>query len=415
MLSWATYLGGSADDDGSRIAMDQAGNAYVTGGTRFGSDFPGTATSLIQSMPGSGSDVFVTKLNPAGTALLYSTYIGGSGDEGGVAIAVDQAGNAYVTGTTNTPASGFPGTAGSSIQSTYGGGFSAAFVTKLNAAGTALVYSTYLGGINGDSGYGIAVDAAGNAYVTGQTYGPFPGTAGSLIQNTIGGASDAFVTKINAAGTALVYSTYLGGSGKEQGNGIAVDLAGNAYVTGTTDTPGSGFPGTLRSLIQSTNAGGGDAFITKLNAAGTALVYSTYLGGSGEDHGNGIAVDQMGNVYVTGGTWGTYSGDSGDFPGTADSLIQSTISSRLDAFVAKITSAMIINDLVTLVPLAATYRTTSDSTGCPSGFVGKFGFDARLTNENSSPPLSDLAGKVKTLSNGNLLQNADGGNGGVGS
>jgi hypothetical protein len=155
--------------------------------------------------------------------------------------------------------------------------------------------------------------------------------------------------------------------------------------------------------------GGEDAFVTKLNATGTALLYSTYLGGNGLfDVGNGIVVDTAGNAYVTGST------ESSNFPVTAGSAIQSTLGLG-DAFVAKITSTIIVNDFVTLVPLAATYRTTSDSTGCPSGFVGKFGFDARLTNENSSPPLSDLAVKVKTLSNGNLLQNADGGNGGVGS
>ena len=300
VLSWATYLGGSGEDNGSGIAVDQAGHAYVVGSTSRGSGFPGTAGSLIQSTYGGSRDAFVTKLNAAGTALVYSTYLGGSGYDGGSGIAVDQAGQAYVTGTTDTPGSGFPGTAGSLIQSTYGGGPSDAFVTKLNAAGTALVYSTYLGGSGGDEGMGIAVDQAGQAYVTGDTSTPgsgFPGSAGSLLQGTYGGGqADAFVTKLNAAGTALIYSTYLGGSGTDIGQDIAVDQAGQAYVTGETDTPGSGFPGTAGSLIQSTygGIGHGDAFVTKLNAAGTALVYSTYLGGSGTDSGLGIAVDQAG-------------------------------------------------------------------------------------------------------------------------
>jgi len=338
VLAWSTYLGGSGLEEGRGIAVDPAGNAYVTGLTStLGSGFPGTAGSQIQSALGSGGDAFVTKLNAAGTALVYSTYLGGSDFDQGFGIAVDAAGNAYVTGLTKTPGSGFPGTAGSQIQSTFGG-IDNAFVTKLNAAGTALVYSTYLGG-SGAEGQGIAVDQAGNAYVTGVTSTPgsggFSGTAGSQIQSTLGGALDAFVTKVNATGTALVYSTYLGGSGDDQGFGIAVDLAGNAYVTGLTGTPGSGFPGTAGSLVQSTYGGGGDAFVTKVNAAGTALVYSTYLGSSvGDDIGFGIAVDQVGNAYVTGFT----SSPGSSFPGTASSLIQHTFGGVSDAFVAKITN-----------------------------------------------------------------------------
>ena len=205
VLSWATYLGGTGLDRGTGIAVDAAGNAYVSGYT-YSSGFPGTAGSLIQSTHGGNQDVFVAKLNAAGTALVYSTYLGGIGDDEGHGIAVDQAGQAYVTGRTNTSGSGFPGTAGSLIQSTYGGN-SDAFVTKLNAAGTALVYSTYLGGIGGDEGSGIAVDQAGQAYVTGVTSTPgsgFPGTSGSPLQSTFAFDRDAFVAKLNAAGTAIV-------------------------------------------------------------------------------------------------------------------------------------------------------------------------------------------------------------------
>ena len=206
------------------------------------------------------------------------------------------------------------------------------FVTKLNAAGTALVYSTYLGGSGDDAGSSIAVDAAGNAYVTGRTDSSnFPGMAGSAIQPTLGGSQDAFVTKLNAAGMTLVYSTYLGGSGGDLGERIAVDGVGNAYVTGVTLS--SNFPGTASSPIQPTFGGSQDVFVTKLNAAGTALVYSTYLGGSGDDAGLGIAVDAAGNAYVTG------IASSSDFPGTAGSAIQSTFGGSQDAFVAKITTA----------------------------------------------------------------------------
>jgi hypothetical protein len=338
VLSWATYLGGSGLDDGFAIAVDQEGQAYVTGRTFTpGSGFPGTASSLIQSMfsGGTQSDAFVTKINAAGTALIYSTYLGGIGGDEGRGIAVDQAGQAYVTGETSTPGSGFPGTAGSLIQSTHGGGSADAFVAKLNAAGTALVYSTYLGGDDNDLGYGIAVDQVGQAYVTGATSTPgsgFPGTAGSLIQSTFAFDRDAFVAKLNAAGTAIIYATYLGGSGHDQGNGIAVDQAGQAYVTGETSTPGSGFPGTAGSLIQSTHGGNIDVFVAKLNAGGTALVYATYLGSVGTDYGRGIAVDQAGQAYVTGQT-------TASFPGTAGSLIQSTHYAFNDAFVTKLNAA----------------------------------------------------------------------------
>jgi len=270
-LVYSTYLGGSGDDAGyGGIAVDTAGQAYVTGFTFTTSGFPGTGGSLIQSTFGGVQDAFVTKLNAAGTSLVYSTYLGGSGTEVAVGIAVDTAGQAYVTGFTDTPGSGFPGTAGSLIQSTNGGGVYDAFVTKLNAAGTARVYSTYLGGSGIDTGVGIAVDQAGNAYVTGQTNttSAFPGITGSAIQSTNDGDYDVFVTKLNAAGTALVYSTYLGGSGVDNGSGIAVDWAGNAFVTGNPRTPGSGFPGTAGSLIQSTYGGGiDDAFVAKIQFA----------------------------------------------------------------------------------------------------------------------------------------------------
>ena len=287
VLSWATYLGGSGTAEAFQgIAVDQAGNAYVTGYTNTASGFPGTVGSSIvstngafQGTYGGGTwDTFVTKLNAAGTALVYSTYLGGSGEDVGEGIAVDQAGNAYVIGYTDT-SSGFPGITASSIQSAYAGGGHDAFVTKLNAAGTGLLYSTYLGSGGEDQGWAIAVDAGGSAYVTGFTNSSgFPGTSGSsivstngAIQGAFGGSSgsggnygDAFVTKLNAAGTALVYSTYLGGSGIDNATGIAVDQASNAYVVGGTNTS-SGFPGITATSIQSAYAGGDrDGFVAKI-------------------------------------------------------------------------------------------------------------------------------------------------------
>ena len=327
VLSWATYLGGSDSDGGHNIAVDTAGDVYVTGVTSS-SDFPGTSGSPIQNMYGGFHfDAFVTKLNASGTTILYATYLGGSGNDEGFGIAVDAAGNAYVTGLTESLA--FPGTAGSRIQSTIGGGHDG-FVTKLNTTGTALLYSTYLGGSGADEGNGIAVDVAGNAYVTGLTESlDFSGTAGSRIQSMIGGSFDAFVTKLNASGTAILYATYLGGSNSDRGFGIAVDPKGQAYVTGETGSPA--FPGTVGSPVQSTYGGGDrDAFVTKINATGRAILYATYLGGNGGDRGFGIAVDAAGNAYVTGET------GSPSFPGTAGSPLQNTIDGGHDGFVTKL-------------------------------------------------------------------------------
>ena len=220
----------------------------------------------------------MAKLNPTGTALVYSTYLGGTSADQGNGIAVDTAGDAYVTGLTYS--TDFPTTAGA-YQTSPGGGADA-FVTKLNPTGTALVYSTYLGGMSDDYGAGIAVDTAGNAYVTGCTESTdFPTTPGAY-QTSHGGGADAFVTKLNPTGTALVYSTYLGGTNDDRGNGIAVDTAGDAYVTGQTTS--TDFP-TTAGGFQTPYGGDQDAFVAKLNPTGTALIYSTYLGGTGNDFG----------------------------------------------------------------------------------------------------------------------------------
>ena len=290
VLSYSTYLGGSGADLGNAIAVDGLGNVYVTGQTT--TNFP--TTNPFQADNGGGVDVFVTKVNAAGSARVYSTYLGGAGDDFGYGIAVDSAGNAYVTGYTKS--ANFPTTA-SPIQGTHGGGTGDAFVTKLNASGTALLYSTYLGGSGDDVGHGIAVDSSGNAYVAGDTGSAnFPTT--NPLQPNNGGGVDGFVTKINAAGSARVYSTYLGGALTDAVFGIAVDGSGNAYLTGTTGS--TDFP--TKNPIQMNNGGADDVFVTKINTAGSALVYSTYLGGLGFDRGNAIAVDGAGNAYVTGQT-----------------------------------------------------------------------------------------------------------------
>jgi hypothetical protein len=322
-LVYSTYIGGSDWDYGYAIAVDGSGYAYVTGYTR--SPNYDVTPGAFQATNGGYGDVFVTKLNATGTALVYSTYIGGSSNEVGYAIAVDGSSYAYVTGRTNS--TDYDVTPGA-FQTTNEGGREV-FVTKLNAAGTALVYSTYIGGSGDDHGYAIAVDGSGNAYVTGWTASPNYDVTSGAFQTTNEGGADVFVTKLNATGTALVYSTYIGGSSGEVGYAIAVDGSGNAYVTGWTASPNYDVtPG----AFQTTNGGGDDVFVTKLNAAGTALVYSTYIGGSGDDHGNAIAVDGSGQAYVTGYT------DSTDYDVTPGAF-QTTNGGYVDVFVTKLNAA----------------------------------------------------------------------------
>jgi len=257
--------------------------------------------------------------------LAYSTYLGGSGDDadwGHGGIAVDISGNAYMTGYTQS--TDFP--LASPLQGSNAGGPDV-FVTKLNSSGSSLVYSTYLGGSYGDYGYGIAVDPSGNAYITGYTGSTNFPTA-SAIQGSNAGGYDVFVTKINSSGSALIYSTYLGGSGSDDGQDIVVDTSGNAYIIGQTWS--TNFP--IVSAYQGSNAGAPDAFVTKINSSGNALVYSTYLGGGHWDYGKGIAVDNSGNAYMTGHTYST------DFP--LSSPIQGSNAGGDDVYVTKISPAV---------------------------------------------------------------------------
>lgn len=331
-LIYSTYLHGSSsvpnDTYAMSITVDGAGNGYVTGQT-VDTGFPTTPNAFQPSNPGSGSYAsgFVTKLNASGSALVYSTFLGGSTGDGASGIAVDSAGSAYVTGSTDS--ADFPTTAGafqpSNSSGALGVGGGLAFVTKLNPSGTALVYSTFLGGYSGvgDGGNAIAVDATGSAYVTGSAGDPdFPTTPGAL--RTTGG--QAFVTKLNPSGSALVYSTFLG-SASIVGAGIALDGSGDAYVTGSTYAP---FP--TQNALQG-YGGLDDAFVSELNAGGSALLFSTYLGGSNNDSGSGIALDSSGNIYVTGTTSST------NFP-TTPGAYQTTYSGGANnAFVAKISVA----------------------------------------------------------------------------
>jgi hypothetical protein len=332
VLIYSTYLGGSGGDVGYGVGVDSVGNTYVTGVTDS-TDFP--TVSPIQSSSGGNGDAFVSKLNPGGTALLYSTYLGGSESDSAAAIAVDTKGDAFITGQTNS--SNFPtepkATSNSTsspvaFQPSYGGNGDA-FVAELPSTGNALTYSSYLGGSGADFGQGIAVDAAGNAYVTGSTQSPdFPIPTGTTpFQSTLAGSSDAFVTEVNFSGTALIYSTYLGGSQADTAQEVQIDSAGNAYVAGYTFS--TDFP-TLNP-IQSANGGDADAFISELNPTGSALVFSTYYGGNAQDRAFGIALDGSNNIYVAGNTLST------NFP-TTSGVFQpsSNYGGDGDAFIVKL-------------------------------------------------------------------------------
>lgn len=329
VLIYSGFLGGSGYDQGYAIAVDAAGNAYVTGVSYSSTNFP---TAAGPDLTHNGAvDVFVAKVNSTGTALLYSGFLGGSGDDYGFGIAADADGNAYVAGRARP---GFPTTVGPALNGTGD-----AFVAKINSTGTALLYSRFLGGsIDGDEGRGIAVDATGNAYVTGGTDSTdFPAAIGP--DATYNGGGDAFVAKINPSGTALVYAGYVGGSGGDGGEDIAVDSAGNAYVVGHTGSDENSFPVVVGPDITfnhdaDPNTLDVDAFVTKISPSGT-VVYSGYIGGASQDWGYGITVDAAGSAYITGSTFST----EATFPVTVGpDLTHNDVSWGTDAFVAKVNS-----------------------------------------------------------------------------
>lgn len=292
VLDYASYLGGNGLDRAFAVTTDAAGNIYVTGVTNS-ANFP--VKGAFQTALAGSEEAFVAKFNPAGSDLVYATFLGGSSNDRGQGIAVDASGNAVVAGWTTS--TNFPRS--NAFQNTYAGN-SDGFVAKLNANGNGLVYSTYLGGGSADYLFGVAFDAAGAAYVVSYTESTNFPTA-NAYRSTSAGDRDATVSKLSPTGS-LVYSTYLGGSGRDEGYGIAVGSGGEAYVTGHTAS--SNFP--VLNAFRSTFAGGSyDAFVTKLSSAGNSLIYSTFLGGSSDDYGTAIAVDGAGQASVAGYTWST--------------------------------------------------------------------------------------------------------------
>jgi len=379
-LIYSTYLGGSGSEAAGGIAIDPTGNAFITGWTDS-KNFP--IANALQPKPGGGKDAFVAKVGSNGSNLIYSTYLGGVGDDdaffltpalGG--IVVDQVGNAYITG--NTYSTTFPTTT-NTFQPRLRGDRDC-FVSKINPDGSALVYSTYLGGFDTDGARDIAVDSDGNAYVTGETYSTDFPVAHAFQARLKGTTYNAFVTKLNPAGSLLVYSTYLGGQEGDAGGGfgITVDSLGNAFVTGVTAA--RNFP--TQNAWQTTYRGGThDCFVTAFNSTGSALIYSTYLGGNGDEWPWGIALGPAGDTFVVGYTRST------NFP-TVGPLHAERGGSQ-DGFIAKI----VLRPTIT--------PTTLSNTGFELGIVGQVGQTVILQgsmNLSDWIPLATLTNISGTIS-----------------
>ncbi|MGC9197115.1 MAG: SBBP repeat-containing protein, partial [Syntrophobacteraceae bacterium] len=352
-LVYSTYLGGNGGDSAKGIVVSPSGNAYVTGITSS-TDFPCTLGAFQNQLNASEGNAFVTEVAAGGANLVYSTYLGGNVFDISSSIAIDDSGNAYVTG--NTYSTDFPVTAGcfqGQIKSTEGN----AFVTEIAPGGSGLVYSTFLGGSRRDNGSSIAVDSSGNAYITGQTCSmDFPVTAGCFQGQIKSTEGNAFVTELAPGGAGLVYSTYLGGSAADGAQGIALDVFRNVYVTGWTRS--NDFPLTRDAQETSLKSSYENGFVSEIGRGGSGLVYSTYLGGGGGDMGQGISIDSSGNGYVTGNT------NSTDFPVTGGAFQTACKSSNGNCFVAKIN--LLINGACGKSS-GASFRTAPQTNLCGSG------------------------------------------------
>jgi hypothetical protein len=326
-LIYAGYIGGSSRDEARALAVDSDGNAYIAGLTGSGPDtFPVTQGPGLTYNGGTG-DAFVAKVNPTGTALLYCGYIGGDQDDAALAVAVDAAGHAYVSGVTRSTEATFPVVGGPGLK--FKGAVDA-FVAKVDVDGKKLIYNGYIGGTQDEAGVAIAVDAEGSAYVAGRTHSDqasFPVAVGPGL--TFKGGFDAFVAKVRPDGSSLAYCGYVGGSSDDDAQGIALDSAGNAYITGKTDSSEATFPVAVGPDL--TFNGGDDAYVAKVRADGSGLVYCGYIGGSGNEYSRAIAVNAAGQAFVTGltnsteGTFPVVSGPDLTYNGGAS-----------DAFVAQV-------------------------------------------------------------------------------
>ncbi|MDG6225198.1 MAG: fibronectin type III domain-containing protein [Candidatus Thermoplasmatota archaeon] len=324
-LLYSTFIGGTMLEYAYEITLDSNGNTFITGVTNS-TDYPTTVGAYDRTHNGD-YDVFVTKLDNTGSSLLYSAFIGGSGREFGHAMALDSNGNTFITGVTFS--TDYPTTVGAYDRTHNGKGD--VFITKLDTTGSSLVYSTFIGGSDDESGNGIALDTIGNAYIIGSTGSQDYPTSIVAYDKTHNGKRDVFVTKLDNTGSSLLYSTFIGGSDDEGGAGIVVDSNGNAYIIGGTDS--TNYP-TSSGAYDKTHNGFGDAFVSKLNSAGSSLLYSTFIGGGYNDWGSDIVIDPDGNALITGGTW------SPNFP-TTESAFDNTYNSLeygYDIFVTRLNS-----------------------------------------------------------------------------
>jgi Beta-propeller repeat len=297
-------LGGSGDDIGNGIAVDPSGSAYV-GGRTTSIDFP--ISNAFQNGNAGTNNAFVLRLDPSGSSLIFSTYIGGGSDDRGFGIALDNQGSVYLTGAASSV--DFPTSPGA-FQTRIRGGLDC-FVVKFDSQGNA-IFSTLIGGGSDDQAFAIAVDSFGNSYITGQTASDSYPQVNASFQHSRHGDLDAFVTEITADGSGLVYSTFAGGGGADIGQGIAVDPSGYAYVVGNTSS--GDFPTTIGAFQNGYAGGKSDIFVLAYTPNGRNLLFSTMLGSHGTDEGNGIALDSLDNVYITGET------DSDQYPVTGDAV-----------------------------------------------------------------------------------------------
>ena len=326
MIISCGYIGGAGEDGGYGVAVDSAGSIYIVGDTgSTESTFPETVgPDLIQN---GGSDAFIAKINAAGTGLVYCGYIGGAGDDYGNGLAVDGSGAAYVVGVANSNEASFPVAGGPDL--TYNGGLYDAYIAKVNPAGTSLAYCGYIGGSGDDETFGVAVDGSNNAYVAGltdSTQTTFPVSVGpDLTQN---GGYDGFIAKVNASGAGLGYCGYIGGNAYDSVNNLYADSSGVLYLVGVTESTELTFPVSVGPDLS--HNGNYDAFVAKLNAAGTSLLCCGYIGGSASDSAYGIVADGLGNAYIGGSTKST----EGTFPVLVGPDL--TQNGDRDAFVAEV-------------------------------------------------------------------------------
>ncbi|MCX6360817.1 MAG: SBBP repeat-containing protein [Armatimonadetes bacterium] len=388
-IVYSTYVGGPSDSRAWGMAVDASGAVTICG--EAGESYP--LHGPIQAVYGGGSyDACITKLNAGATALVYSTYLGGTGIDSATSVALDASGAATVAG--NTASSNFPTTPGA-YDTSYNGSTDA-FVLKLAPDGASLAYATYLGGSSRDGATTVAVDGAGAAYVAGVTAScDFPTTAGAYSRTNDGG-DDVFVAKFSSAGGAMAYGTYLGGSGADGVTGVVADSAGVAYICGWTQS--ASFPTTAGAYDESAN-GVEDAYVTKLNAAGTALVYSTMLGGSDVTDANGIAIDASGCAYATGVTVAE------DFP-TSPGAFSATLNGFTDSFVTKLNASG--SDVVVAGYVVSTDFPTTPGVvqpaygGLGDAFVTRIGFQtaASLAATGATGVVGEIVEFTATLTSG---------------